>query len=61
LLFEGNWAKDHEDTAKNLTVGYNYVIKFTNKNKLHTKNNTNMLSDSQDKLPMARSWKYDRR
>jgi len=28
LLFERNWAKDHDDTAKNLTVGNNYAIEI---------------------------------
>jgi len=32
--------------------------RFTDKNKLHTKNNTNMLSESQDKPLMEKSWKY---
>jgi len=59
LLFERNWAKDHEDTAKNPTVGNNYA--FTGKNKLLTKNNTNMLSRSQDKPLMLRKWKSVRR
>jgi len=28
LLFERNWAKDHEDKAKNPTVGNNYAIEI---------------------------------
>jgi len=28
LLFERNWAKDHKDTAKNVTVGNNYAMEI---------------------------------
>jgi len=33
-LFERNWAKDHENTAKNPTVGNNYMIKIYWQDKL---------------------------
>jgi len=46
--------------SKNPTVGSNNAIKiFTDK--FHAKCNTNMLSDPQDKLLMARSWKLVRK
>jgi len=61
LLFERNWAKDYEDTAKIPTIGNNARSRFTDQNKLLTKNNTNMMSHSQDKLLMLRSWKSVRR
>jgi len=52
LLFERNWAKDHEDTVKNPTI---MRSRFIDKSKLLMKNNTSMLPHSQDELLMLRS------
>jgi len=59
LLFEWNWTKDYEDTVKIPTVG-NQLRDWDLQIKINcscTENNTNIVSDSQDKLMMLRSWK----